>query len=149
MKRKFWVTSFTIMFVGITTVIGQQLNGQAFVFKKGKQEWSDTVYKKLLTKEMAKKGKKPVLLAIRYKYERAEEQGNWYQIEITNKSNTEKVKFDVSSSHRQELFTVKLDPNETKIFKKLYYRSQSNAPEGEIDMDYLIPPYEEILQNRE
>ena len=149
MKRKLWISAFVIMFIGVTSVIGQQLNGQAFVFKKGNQDWSDTVYKKLLTKEMARKGKQSVLLAIRYKYERTVEQGNWYQIEITNKSKTEKVKFDVSSSHRQELFTVKLNPNETKVFKRLYYRSQTTVPEGEIDMDYLIPPYEEILQNRE
>ena len=151
MKKIVLILAFSITMIGISPLIGQQLNGQHFTFTKGKTDWSDTIYKKLLTKKMAKDGQKPVLLAIRYKFDRTVEEGNWYQIEITNKSKDQKIKFDVTASHNQEVYTVKLNPNQTKIFKKLYYRSKIIGQEGMQDTDdnILISPFEEILQNRE
>jgi hypothetical protein len=151
MKKIILVLAFTITVLGVSPLIGQQLNGQNFTFNKGKNEWSDTIYKKLLTKKMAKEGRKSVLLAIRYKFDRKVEEGNWFQIEITNKSKETKIKFNVASSHNQEVFTVKLNPSETKIFKKLYYHQKSGGLEEMQDNDdnILISPFEEILQNRE
>jgi hypothetical protein len=151
MKKIVLFLAFTITMMGFFTSIGQQLNGQQFTFRKGNTEWSDTIYKKLLTKKMAKKGQKPVLIAIRYKFDRAVDDGKWYQIEITNKSKDEKIKFNVASSHYQDVFTVKLDPNQTKVFQKLYYRSKTTGIDNgqDTDADYIISPFEEILQNRE
>ncbi len=151
MKKTVLILAFTITMMGISPLIGQQLNGQHFTFQKGKTDWSDTIYKKLLTKKMAKDGQKPVLLAIRYKFDKTVDEGNWYQIEITNKSKDEKIKFNVTSSHNQEIFTVKLKPSETKVVKKLYYKTKVLGQEQMEDTDdnIMISPIEEILQNRE
>jgi len=151
MKKFIVIFAFAIAVLGFSPLIGQQLNGQPFTFKKGKTEWSDTIYKKLLTKKMSKEGLKPVLLAIRYKLDRKVEEGNWYQIEITNKSHDTKIKFNVSSSHNQDVFTVKLAPSQTKVIKKLYYKTKSLGTDDmqDNDADFFISPYEEILQNRE
>ena len=151
MKKIVLIFAFAIALMGFSPLIGQQLNGQAFTFKKDKTDWSDTIYKKLLTKKMAKDGQKSVLLAIRYKFDRAVEDGNWYQIEITNKSKDQKVKFNVVSSHNQDVFTVKLNPNQTRVFSKLYYRTRAAGQEYMQDTDdnILISPIEEILQNRD
>ena len=151
MKKIVLIFAVTITMMGMSPLIGQQLNGEHFTFRKGKTDWSDTIYKKLMTKKMAKEGQKPVLLAIRYKFDRTVEQGNWYQIEITNKSKDTKIKFNVSSSHNRDIFTVKLNPNQTKVIKKLYYKSSTLGSDEsqDTDVDFFISPYEEILQNRE
>ena len=151
MKKILFIFAIVITMMGFSPLIGQQLNGEQFTFKKGKTEWSDTIYKKLLTKQMEKAGQKPVLLAIRYKYDRTVEQGNWYQIEVTNKSKDQKIKFNVASNHNQDVFTVKLNPSESKVFQKLYYRTRTVGPneDQDTDADFFISPYEEILQNRE
>ena len=151
MKKIILIFAFAIAFLSFSPLIGQQINGQAFTFKKGKTEWSDTIYKKLLTKKMAKDGKKAVLIAIRYKFDRTVDEGTWYQIEITNKSKTEKIKFNVASRRNQDVFTVKLNPDQTQTFKKLYYRSRTvdQQDNQDTDADYIISPFEEILQNRE
>jgi hypothetical protein len=150
MKKIVLILICTIVIVGVSSMYGQQLNGQPFTFKKGKTEWSDTIYKKLLTKKMAKDGQKSVLLAIRYKFESNTNEGKWYQIEITNRSKDTKVKFNISSSHNQETFAVKLNPSQTKTIRKLYYRARTG--EGydalETEADYIISPFEEILDNR-
>jgi hypothetical protein len=150
MKKLITVSAFILIFLGISHLSGQQLNGQRFTFQKGKSEWSDTIYKKLLTKQMKEKGQKAVLLAIRYKLDQVVDEGNWYQIEITNKSHDTKVKFDVSSSHKQEVFTVKLNPDQTKIFRKLYFKKQvgtHNMQDNE--NEFYISPYEDLLENRD
>jgi|WetSurMetagenome_2_1015567.scaffolds.fasta_scaffold451827_1 hypothetical protein len=151
MKKVFLISALVIIIIGKSPLSGQQLNGQKFTFQKGKTEWSDTIYKKLLTKKMAKEGQKAVLLAIRYKLDRVVDEGNWYQIEITNKSHVTKVKFDVSSSHNQDVFTVKLNPDQTRIFKKLYYKRITLGTENTQDNEneFYISPYEDLLENRD
>jgi CRISPR/Cas system-associated exonuclease Cas4 (RecB family) len=102
---------------------GQNVNGQTFSFPKGKGEWSDTIYKKLLTKEMAKEGLKAVPVGIRYKFIKSVEEGNWYAIEISNRSAETKVKFRVVEKHNQNAYSVSLDPKQTKVIQKLYLKS--------------------------
>jgi hypothetical protein len=101
----------------------QQVNGETFTFPNGKTEWSDTVYKKVLTKEMAKDGKKAVPIGIRYKFIKSVDEGNWYAIEISNKSADSKIKFRVVEKHNQDAYTVTLEPKQTKVFQKLYLRT--------------------------
>jgi hypothetical protein len=151
MKKLILIFAFIIILLGVFPAFAQQINGQRFTFKNGNTEWSDTIYKKLLTKKMAKEGQKPVLLGIRYKSDKVVDEGKWYLIEITNKSKSEKVKFNVATSHSQEIFPIKLGPGETKVIKKLYYKNTNLNASGhqDDDYDYLISPYEEILQNRE
>ncbi|MDP4282562.1 MAG: hypothetical protein Q8867_10500, partial [Bacteroidota bacterium] len=77
----------TIVLAGMISFFhaqGQQINGQSLTFSKGKTEWSDTLFRRLLTKQMAKEGIHPVLIAIRCKFLNKEAEGSWYQIEITN-----------------------------------------------------------------
>jgi hypothetical protein len=128
----------------------QQLNGQNFTFPKGKTEWSDTVYKRLLTPEMAKQGTKPVLLGIRYKYIKDEADGRWYQIEITNKSADTKVKFKVTTAKGRDESTVKLDAMQTKVIEKFYAKNKPAVPQADTgtDDEYLSYPLEDLLENR-
>ena len=114
----------------------------------GKAEWSDTLYKKLRTKQMVKDSVGAVLLAIRYKFVKEIETGKWYEIEITSKSPDTKVKFKVRSGRNQEVFTVKLNPGQTKNIRKFYWTTgQKNAasPDRE-DKDYIYYPLEELLE---
>jgi hypothetical protein len=129
---------------------GQQVNGKPFSFPNGKTEWSDTVYKKLLTKQMSKNGVRPVVIGIRYKYVKSADEGNWYEIEITNTSPETKVKFKVSSNHNQDNYTVRLDPRQTKVIDKLYWRAKStNAGETKVsEGDYINPLFDEVLEER-
>jgi hypothetical protein len=101
----------------------QQINGQTFRFPNGKTEWSDTVYKKILTKQMAKEGMSSVLIGIRYKLIKSSDEGSLYAIEVTNKSPDSKVKFRVVEKKNQDAYTVSLDPKQTKVFQKLYLRT--------------------------
>lgn len=150
MKKLVLVFTLTFLMTGFSPLIGQKLNGESFSFKKGKNEWSDTIYKKLLTKKMAKDGQKAVLLGIRYKFEQNVDEGTWYQIEITNKSNDQKVKFNIASKNKMDLYSVKLNPLQTKIFKKLYYKKKTVGIDDSqnSDADFYISPYEELLDNR-
>jgi hypothetical protein len=129
-------------------LFGQHLNGEKFSFPKGKSEWSDTIYKKLRTKKMVKEGVGAVLLAIRYKFEKEIETGKWYEIEITNKSHDTKVKFKFKSGHNQEVLTVKLNPDQTKIIRKFYWTSGHISPvTSEKDQyDDIYYPLEELLE---
>jgi len=123
------------------TVNGQQVNGQKVNFPKGKENWSDTIFKKLLTKQMKKDGVKPVLLAIRVKIVHESSTGRWYDMEITNKSVDQKVKFDVSN-HKNE-YTVRLKPNQTRIIELLNWRS-SPSEAGADDYFWEYPGMEFI-----
>jgi hypothetical protein len=136
-----------ITFSGITKA--QKLNGQALSFPNGKSEWSDTVYKKLRTKKMAKEGINAVTLAVRYKVVKQENSQLWYDLEITNKSPETKVKFKVSYNHNQDSFTVKLDPKQTKVIERLNWVSRAKGMNVIDEEEYLVNPFEEILQNRD
>ena len=137
------------MFLG--TIRAQNINGKAFTFREGNNGWSDTIYKKLLTKKMSEKGVKPVLLGIRYKLDKKVEEGKWYKLEITNKSNDTKVKFNVSSKHNQEIYSVRLNPGQTKVLEKLYWkRSSADAntqPENDED-EYHDLFFDENIETR-
>jgi len=146
MKKIVSLLVIAIVTLAFFHVNGQTVNGKPFSFPKGKTEWSDTIYKKLLTKEMADKGTTAVLIAIRYKFVKSVPEGNIYQIEITNKSKETKIKFKVISNKSQDKFTVELDPLQTKVLEKLYWKSSMvNAqglpdPEGE----YINPLLDEL-----
>ncbi|MCX6244825.1 MAG: hypothetical protein NTU98_08985 [Bacteroidetes bacterium] len=150
MKKSLFLALFALIVLACLQVDGQKVNGKPFSFPNGKTEWSDTVYKKLLTKQMAKNGLSPVVLGIRYKFVNAANEGNWYEIEITNTSPETKVKFKVSSNHNQDNYTIRLDPKQTKVIDKLYWHSKSmltqeaNNNEGE----YINPLFDEILEER-
>ncbi len=111
------------------TVHGQQVNGQKVHFPDGKENWSDTIYKKLLTKEMKKQGLKPVLLGIRVKIVNQTSSGKWYNMEITNKSADEKVKFDIVN--HKNVFTVKLKPQQTRIVELLNWSTKGAESAGD------------------
>ncbi len=132
------------------TIKGQQLNGQSFTFSKGKTDWSDTIFRKLRTKEMIKAGEKAVLLAIRYRFVKEVDTGKWYEIEITNKSPETKVKFKVNSGRNQESYMVKLSPGETKSIQKLYWTEKraGSTVTPEEGNEYLSYPLEDIIENR-
>lgn len=125
MKNVLFLLSFLISLAAFSQADGQKLNGQTFSFPNGKTEWSDTVYKKLLTKEMVKEGTKAVTIGIRYKFVKSVEEGNWYAIEITNKSTDTKIKFRVVEKHNQDAYTIRLDPKQTKEIQKLYLKSKT------------------------
>jgi hypothetical protein len=129
---------------------GQQVNGQTFSFPNGKGEWSDTVYKKLLTKEMAKEGVKAVPIGIRYKFIKSVEEGNWYAIEISNRSTETKVKFRVVEKHNQDAYTVSLDPKQTKVIRKLYLRSNNIDSQNQDNANsaYLNQLFDEMEETR-
>ncbi|MDP4282404.1 MAG: hypothetical protein Q8867_09695, partial [Bacteroidota bacterium] len=114
-------------------------------------EWSDTLFRRLLTKQMAKEGIHPVLIAIRCKFLNKEAEGSWYQIEITNKSKDTKIRFNVHASHGQDIYTVKLTPGQTRTFRKFYWRQNVLNPNGisQEDDELYDPLLEELLQNRE
>jgi hypothetical protein len=125
MKKILFLLYFLISLAAFSQADGQKLNGQTFSFPKGKTNWSDTIYKKLLTKEMAKEGIKAVPIGIRYKFVKSVDEGNWYAIEITNKSTDTKIKFRVVEKHNQDAYTVRLDPKQTKVIQKLYLKSKA------------------------
>ena len=146
---------FLFLFLGIwifpfNYANGQKLNGQSFSFPKGKTEWSDTIYRRLLTKKMKKDGQQPVLMAFRYKMIKDTNEGQWYEIEITNKSKITKIKFKVTSRNNEDIYTVRLDPMETKEIQKFYWKVRpGSAAIQEGDDDILIAPNDDILQIRE
>jgi len=150
MKKIIFLFLITIGMLANIPVEGQKVNGKTFSFPRGKAEWSDTVFKKLLTKEMAKKSIKPVVIGIRYKFVKSVDEGNWYEIEITNKSPQTKIKFKVSSNHNQDNYTVRLDPKQTKVIERLYWRPNIMNTQGvtDTDGDYINPLFDEILQER-
>jgi len=129
---------------------GQKVNGQTFSFPNGKTEWSDTIHKKLLTKEMAKEGLKAVPIGIRYKFIKSVEEGNWYAIEITNRSPDTKVKFRVVEKHNQDAYTIRLDPKQTKVIQKLYLRPGKLDSENTDDANsaYLNQLLDEMDETR-
>jgi hypothetical protein len=98
---------------------------------------------------MAKKGIRPVEIGIRYKFVNSVNEGNWYEIEITNKSPDTKIKFRVSSTNNQDNYTVRLDPKQTKVIDKLYWHSNT-AAKGltDTDGDSINPLFDEILEER-
>ena len=133
---------------GLIPANAQQVNGQALNFPKGKADWSDTVYKQLQTKKMAKEGIHAVPMTIRYKFIKKLDDGLIYQIEFTNKSHETPVKFNVTSNHRMDVFTIKLKPGQSKVVEKKYWRKVipgSTDDRGE-DGEFMIPPLEEILE---
>jgi len=123
MKKILFLIFITLSMMAFSQSNGQKVNGQTFSFPKGKTEWSDTIHKNLLTKEMAKEGLKAVPIGIRYKFVKSVEEGNWYAIEISNRSADTKIKFRVVEKHNQDAYTVRLDPKQTKVIQKLYLRS--------------------------
>jgi hypothetical protein len=123
MKKILFLLSVTVCLISFSKADAQKVNGQTFSFPNGKTEWSDTVYKKVLTKEMAKEGLKAVPIGIRYKFIKSVDEGNWYAIEISNISTDAKVKFRVVEKNNQEAYTVSLDPKQTKVIQKLYLRT--------------------------
>ena len=127
----------------IFTVNGQQVNGQKVNFPKGKENWSDTIFKKLLTKEMKKDGLKPVLLGIRVKIVNQTAAEKWYNMEITNKSGDQKVKFDISN--RKSVLTVKLKPHQTKVVELLNWNGKQ-AESGPDDYYWEYPGMEFIKE---
>jgi hypothetical protein len=150
MKKILFFLSVTLCLMTFSRVNGQQVNGQAFSFPNGKTEWSDTIYKKLLTKEMAKEGLAAVPVGIRFKFIRSVEEGNWYAVEVTNKSPDTKVEFKVVSKRDGDVYTVRLDPNQSKIIQKLYVRSnkaEQQYIEGASD-DYLNQLFDEMQETR-
>ncbi|MCX6247170.1 MAG: hypothetical protein NTW10_05505 [Bacteroidetes bacterium] len=125
MKKILFLLSVTVCLISYSRVDAQKVNGQTFSFPNGKTEWSDTVYKKVLTKEMAKEGLKAVPIGIRYKFVKSVDEGNWYAIEISNISADSKVKFRVVEKNNQEAYTVSLEPKQTKVIQKLYLRTST------------------------
>ena len=150
MKKILFLIFVTLSMMAFSQTDGQQLNGQIFSFPKGKGEWSDTIFKKLLTKEMAKEGLKAVPIGIRYKFIKSVEEGNWYAIEINNRSSDTKVKFRVVEKHNQDAYTVRLDPKQTKVIQKLYVRSKKVNQQNIEDAndDYLNQLFNEMEEPR-
>ena len=140
----------TLSMMAFSRADGQQVNGQTFSFPKGKTEWSDTVYKKLLTKEMVREGLRAVPIGIRYKFIKSVEEGNWYAIEISNISADTKVKFRVVEKHNQDAYTVSLDPKQTKVIRKLYLRSNKIDSQNLDDANsaYLNQLFDEMDETR-
>jgi hypothetical protein len=99
---------------------------------------------------MARKSIKPVMIGIRYKFVKSVDEGNLYEIEITNKSPQTKIKFKVSANHNQDNYTVRLDPKQTKVIERLYWRPNVINTQGvtDTDGDYINPLFDEILQER-
>lgn len=150
MKRILLILVLILNLMSFSIVQGQKVNGQTFKFPNGKGEWSDTVYKKLLTKEMAKEGHKAVPIAIRYKFMNSVEEGNWYSIEITNRSTDTKIKFRVVEKRNQDAYTVRLDPRQTKVIRKLYQRSKELDSQNLDDANsaYLNQLFDEMDETR-
>jgi CRISPR/Cas system-associated exonuclease Cas4 (RecB family) len=150
MKKILFFISVTLSMTAFSRADAQQVNGQTFSFPKGKTEWSDTIYKKLLTKEMAKEGLKAVPIGIRYKFIKSVEEGNWYAIEISNQSPDAKVKFRVVEKHNQNAYTVSLDPKQTKVIRKLYLRSNKIDSQNLDDANsaYLNQLFDEMDETR-
>jgi len=140
----------TLSMMAFSRADGQQVNGQTFSFPKGKTEWSDTVYKKLLTKEMVREGLRAVPIGIRYKFIKSVEEGNWYAIEISNISADTKVKFRVVEKHNQDAYTVSLDPKQTKVIRKLYLRPNKINSQNLDDANsaYLNQLFDEMEETR-
>jgi CRISPR/Cas system-associated exonuclease Cas4 (RecB family) len=129
---------------------GQKVNGQAFSFPNGKGEWSDTIHKKLLTKDMAKAGLKAVPITIRYKFMNSVDEGNWYSIEISNRSADTKIKFRVVEKHNQDAYTIRLDPKQTKVIRKLYLKSKAVDSQNldNANSEYLDQLFDEMDEPR-
>ena len=150
MKKILFFLSIILSIMAFSRADGQQVNGQTFSFPNGKGEWSDTIHKKLLTKEMAKEGLKAVPIGIRYKFIKSEEEGNWYAIEISNRSADTKVKFRVVEKHNQDAYTVNLDPKQTKVIQKLYLRSNKIDSQNldNANSAYLNQLFDEMEETR-
>ena len=150
MKKILFLLSFTLCMMAFSRADGQRVNGQTFSFPKGKGEWSDTIYKKLLTKVMAKEGLKAIPIGIRYKFIKSVEEGNWYAIEISNMSADTKVKFRVVEKHNQDAYTVRLDPKQSKVIQKLYVRSKKVDQQNIEDANdaYLNQLFDEMEEPR-
>ena len=150
MKKILFFLSVTFFLMAFSRADAQQVNGQIFNFPNGKTEWSDTVYKKLLTKEMAKEGLKAVPVGIRYKFIKSDEDGNWYAIEISNLSADTKVKFRVVEKHNQAAYTVSLEQKQTKVIQKFYLRSNKTETQNQDNANstYLNQLYDEMDETR-
>jgi CRISPR/Cas system-associated exonuclease Cas4 (RecB family) len=150
MKKILFFLSIILSVVAFFQADGQQVNGQIFSFPNGKSEWSDTVYKKLLTKELARDGLKAVPIGIRYKFIKSVEEGNWYAIEISNRSADTKIKFRVVEKHNQDAYTVSLDPKQTKVIQKLYLKSNKIDSQNldNANSAYLNQLFDEMEETR-
>jgi hypothetical protein len=150
MKKFLFFLSLIVSISAFSQAKGQKVNGQTFSFPKGKTEWSDTIFKKLLTKEMAKEKIMAVPIAIRYKLLKSVDEGNWYAIEITNLSAVTKIKFRVVEKRNQDAYTIKLDPKQAKVISKLYLRSnRTNAQDLDNENDsYLNQLLDEMDEPR-
>jgi hypothetical protein len=76
---------------------------------------------------MEKSGVAPVELSFRVKLQKKVAAGKWYYVEITNKSEITKIKFDLSAGFGQDVYTIKLKPGETKNFEKFNWHLMSFA----------------------
>lgn len=114
----------------------QKLNGENIKFPNGNREWSDTIFKKMLTAEMKEKGQKSVLLAIRVKILDETQSGRLYNLEITNKSDQQKVSFDIVNQNN--ITPVRLKPGQTRVFEMLKWtvRTSDITPADEYYWEY-------------
>lgn len=127
MKKYIILLLMILGVTSITPVVGQKVNGKNFSFPEGKDGWSDTVFRKLQTAAMKEKAIQPVTLALRYRLLKEYSDGYRYAIEITNTSNDIPVKFKVTSAKGKESYTIRLDPKQTKVWKKSHWRTTTTA----------------------
>jgi len=150
MKKVLFFLSFIISLAAFSQADGQKINGQTLSFPRGKTEWSDTIHKNMLTKEMAKEGLKAVPIGIRYKFIKSVEEGNWYIIEITNNSPETKIRFRVIEKNHLNAYTMKLDPKQTKVIEKLYLKPKALEAQNldNANDSYLNQLYDEMEELR-
>ncbi|MCK9203662.1 MAG: hypothetical protein M0P58_04390 [Bacteroidales bacterium] len=153
MKKVFSSLLLILCLAAFSQVNGQKVNGNSFSFPEGKNAWSDTVFRKLQTKDMKDNNIQPVPLALRYKFLKQFSDGFRYAIEITNMSPDIKIKFRVTSKKGGESYTIRLDPRQTKVFKKSHWRANPNVSHGvsDRDSDYFFDFKldEEMLRSRD
>jgi len=152
MKRSLVLLTIFLSLMALTRVYGQKVNGRSFIFPEGKKSWSDTLFRKLQTKQMADQNIQPVLLGIRYRYVKPLADGFQYDVEIINTSPVTKLKFKVVSKRGMESFTIRLKPGEARIFHRTYLTAPSGGylrpseKANEILFDF---PVDELIHNRD
>jgi CRISPR/Cas system-associated exonuclease Cas4 (RecB family) len=99
---------------------------------------------------MAKAGLKAVPITIRYKFMNSVDEGNWYSIEISNRSADTKIKFRVVEKHNQDAYTIRLDPKQTKVIRKLYLKSKAVDSQNldNANSEYLDQLFDEMDEPR-
>jgi len=125
----------------------QKVNGRALSFPNGKTAWSDTIFMNLRTKKMVRQGLPAVKIGLQYKFVKNEVDGTLYQMGFTNCSGKTPVRFKVTASQRADIYTVRLQPGETKVIQRKKWKNTSSGSPGEAgaEDDFMMLLLEEVI----